>query len=71
MSVDDALYEFERAGFELLDIRLAHIAQFARLPIDHGDPFDRMILAQALTEPLRLMTKDRKLAGHSELVISW
>ena len=71
MSVQDALFEFDRAGFELLDIRLSHIMAFAGLSIDHGDPFDRLILAQALTEPLRLITKDRKLAGVSELVISW
>jgi PIN domain nuclease of toxin-antitoxin system len=41
------------------------------LALDHGDPFDMLILAQAVTEPLRLVTKDRKLAGASELVISW
>jgi PIN domain nuclease of toxin-antitoxin system len=71
MSVQDALFEFDSAGFELLDIRLSHITAFAGLLMDHGDPFDRLILAQALSEPLHLITKDRKLAGASELVISW
>jgi PIN domain nuclease of toxin-antitoxin system len=41
------------------------------LLLDHGDPFDRIILAQAVTEPLRLVTKDRKLARYSDAVISW
>jgi PIN domain nuclease of toxin-antitoxin system len=39
--------------------------------LQHTDPFDMLILAQALSEPLHLITKDRKLAGVSELVISW
>ncbi|NGO51281.1 type II toxin-antitoxin system VapC family toxin [Allomesorhizobium camelthorni] len=71
MSVQDALFEFDSAGFELLDIRLSHIMAFAGLSMNHGDPFDRLILAQALSEPLHLITKDRKLAGVSEVVISW
>lgn len=71
ISASDALFEFEKAGFELLDIRLSHILAFAALSVDHGDPFDRLILAQALSEPLHLMTHDRKLAGASDLVISW
>jgi PIN domain nuclease of toxin-antitoxin system len=38
MFVQDALVEFDNAGFELLDIRLSHIVAFAGLSIDHGDP---------------------------------
>ena len=35
------------------------------LPRLHGDPFDRLLVAQALHEPLRLITHDRRIAGYS------
>jgi len=35
----------------------------------HRDPFDRLLAAQALSEPLRLLTADKLLAGYSELVV--
>ena len=40
----------------------------ARLPPIHKDPFDRLLIAQAMTEPLLLLTADATLAGHSDLV---
>jgi PIN domain nuclease of toxin-antitoxin system len=39
------------------------------LPRHHGDPFDRMLVAQALAEPLRLVTADQALAAYGEIVI--
>lgn len=41
------------------------------LPLLHGDPFDRLIVAQALAEPLRLVTHDRRLGAYSDTIISW
>jgi PIN domain nuclease of toxin-antitoxin system len=41
-----------------------------RLPEIHRDPFDRMLVAQAIAEPLRLLTHDRILTGYSELVVA-
>jgi PIN domain nuclease of toxin-antitoxin system len=40
----------------------------AKLPDIHRDPFDRILVAQALCEPLRLLTADAMLSGYSELV---
>jgi PIN domain nuclease of toxin-antitoxin system len=39
------------------------------LPDHHRDPFDRLLVAQALAEPLRLLTADRQLAEYSDLII--
>jgi PIN domain nuclease of toxin-antitoxin system len=39
------------------------------LPNFHADPFDRMLIAQALHEPLRLLTADAALARYSDMVI--
>jgi PIN domain nuclease of toxin-antitoxin system len=41
----------------------------AELPKLHNDPFDHMLLAQAISEPMRLITGDALLAGYSSLVM--
>jgi PIN domain nuclease of toxin-antitoxin system len=38
------------------------------LPPIHRDPFDRLLVAQALTEPMRLLTNDAVLGGYGEIV---
>lgn len=55
-------------GFELLDVTGAHAARVATLPPLHRDPFDRLLVAQALVEPLVLVTHDEALAGYGDLV---
>ena len=55
-------------GFEELPVLAAHAARVRRLPPHHRDPFDRLLIAQALHEPLRLLTADRVLAEYSDLV---
>ena len=45
-----------------------HTETLAKLPLLHRDPFDRMIVAQAIAEPMRLLTGDGQLAAYSELV---
>lgn len=56
------------SGFDELPVRAAHAAAVHRLPLHHRDPFDRLLLAQAIGEPARLLTVDRALAKYSELV---
>jgi PIN domain nuclease of toxin-antitoxin system len=56
------------SGFVELPIRAAHCARTAALPLHHRDPFDRLLVAQALEEPARLLTVDAQLAPYSELV---
>ncbi len=46
------------SGFALLAISLEHIAAAYRLPHHHGDPFDRLMIAQALQDDLTLITRD-------------
>ena len=57
------------AGYALLDITHAHTVAIEGLPLLHGDPFDRMLVAQALTVPLRLLTHDVRVARYSDTVI--
>ncbi|MBU1404335.1 MAG: type II toxin-antitoxin system VapC family toxin, partial [Proteobacteria bacterium] len=56
-------------GFEPLSITWEHADAVHRLPSIHRDPFDRMLIAQAVSEPLHLMTADKTLVRYSELVL--
>lgn len=48
----------EDAGFELLPIRAPHLQKLLQLPLHHKDPFDRLLIAQAMSEPLILQSAD-------------
>jgi PIN domain nuclease of toxin-antitoxin system len=58
ISGDQALDWFRQAGYQLLPIAPEHAAAVEHLPDHHRDPFDRLLVAQATTEPLRLLTHD-------------
>lgn len=50
------------AGFQVLDITIAHAAAVPEISTQHNDPFDRLLLAQCEVETLRLVTADHALA---------
>ena len=54
-----------RAGFAELPVSAAHAARVASLPALHKDPFDRLLVAQALVEPLVLFTNDAQLGRYA------
>ena len=56
------------SGFVELPVTALHAATVAELPPHHQDPFDRLLVAQALTEPLILLTADAALLEYSDLV---
>jgi len=64
----EALRAFTEAGYHLLDISPEHAVAIETLPLLHGDPFDRILVAQALTEPLRLLTRDPKIVAYGDFV---
>lgn len=51
--------------FDELAISAEHAAGVAALPLHHKDPFDRLLVSQAIAEPARLVTADRALAAYS------
>ena len=53
-----------QAGFSEMPVRAAHAVAVSKLPELHSDPFDRMLVAQALLEPLVLVTNDELLAKY-------
>ena len=68
-SAREAIERFSMSGFSLLDVTVHHAATVETLPLIHRDPFDRLLVAQALSEPMRLMTADPVVARYSDTVI--
>ena len=66
--VDKIQEAAQASNFEELPVLSTHAAATAALPAHHRDPFDRLLVAQALREPARLLTADRRLAVYSDLV---
>lgn len=64
----DVLAAIAPAGFNLLPVSGEHAAKVRELPPHHRDPFDRMLVAQALTEPLTLLTNDDALRPYGAIV---
>jgi PIN domain nuclease of toxin-antitoxin system len=61
---DDLDVQIDRHGFTPLYITIAHADAAARLPHLHGDPFDRMLIAQAQLEGLTIVTSDPQIARY-------
>lgn len=57
------------AGFLTLSIHLDHAIEAARLPLHHGDPFDRMLVAQAQREGLTIVTVDPMIRRYAVAVL--
>ncbi len=63
------LDEARSRGFLELPVTSAVAVNVATLPLHHRDPFDRLLVAQAMTEPAMLYTADAQLTAYSELVV--
>jgi PIN domain nuclease of toxin-antitoxin system len=59
----------EASGFTELPVRAMHAAAVATLAPHHNDPFDRLLIAQAIAEPLRLLTANAALSAYTDLVL--
>jgi PIN domain nuclease of toxin-antitoxin system len=65
-SVEDGIVS---AGFTELAVHFRHTREAVALPSHHHDPFDRMLVAQALCEGLTLMTHDDKITRYEVAVL--
>ena len=57
-SIQEIADKCEESGIELINIRPEHCQMVASLPFIHKDPFDRLLIAQALVENFTIITKD-------------
>ncbi|MDB9304858.1 type II toxin-antitoxin system VapC family toxin [Nodularia spumigena CS-591/12] len=60
---DDLLEAIIYTGFNLLSISVHHAIKAGSLPLHHKDPFDRILIAQAMLEKMILVTSDTKIIG--------
>ena len=59
-----------QAGYRELPIAWRHAAVVEILPPLHADPFDRLLVAQATAEPMRLLSRDATVAGYGAMVMA-
>ncbi len=73
LSLDFDVYDLQEAvassGFEILDIKPEHAIKLMDLENYHKDPFDRMLVAQSLVEPLHLVTSDSVISQYPASII--
>ena len=56
--IDEICRAVDAQGFELLNITPAHLRTLANLPVHHRDPFDHLLVAQAISENAIFVTQD-------------
>ena len=59
----------QESGFPELPLLGSHAEMLATMPRYHNDPFDHMLVAQAMAEPMRLITGDNALSQYTPLVL--
>jgi PIN domain nuclease of toxin-antitoxin system len=64
----DMIERVEESGYERLPITFEHAREAGRLPLLHGDPFDRILVAQARTEGMTLASADAALQRYDVAV---
>ena len=57
--------EMEINTIQWLPIEMTHCAEVTKLPFHHRDPFDRMLIAQAIVEEMKLISRDSPLSNYA------
>jgi PIN domain nuclease of toxin-antitoxin system len=52
-------------AIQWLPIEMSHCAEVTKLPFHHRDPFDRMLIAQVITEDMQLLSRDSRLSAYA------
>lgn len=66
---DDLEQQMHKGGFAPLPITIRHGIAAAELPRNHDDPFDRMLIAQAVAEGLTVVTHDKRFADYDVAIL--
>ena len=62
--IRDITAAIDAQGFETLEIRPEHLEDLVRLPMHHRDPFDHLLIAQAIAEGLTLLSEDQHVSAY-------
>ena len=63
-------WHVSKNGFQLLPITFLHTSQLINLPLFHTDPFDRILIAQAICDCLTVLSRDHSFKQY-ELPVIW
>ncbi len=69
VSSQEAARYFRESGYHFLAVEIEHVIAVEGLTLHHQDPFDRLLVAQAMVEPMRLITHDPLVALYSDTII--
>ncbi len=70
-SIEDIVEKCFKYKIDILPIKPEHLDYIDKLPNIHNDPFDRLIISQAVTEGLQLISKDEKIAKYDVVKVIW
>ena len=56
--------EMKNKSFQILPVQLAHALYLENLPLHHKDPFDRLLISQAIVENMTLVSADANFANY-------
>jgi len=70
LSGDEAAEVMPELGCMTMDFKAKHAAALDGLPLHHRDPFDRMLLAQAKAEGMKLLSHDNRFPAYGDFVIA-
>ena len=59
-SLNDLLFDIRQQGFEIIGIYDKHLYKYITLPLIHRDPFDRLLIATAISENMKFITSDKE-----------
>jgi len=71
LSADATRHSIQDLDIRILSYTIEHALRLFEVPLHHGDPFDRQIIAQALSEKIPVVTPDEKFRLYSGLKIIW
>jgi PIN domain nuclease of toxin-antitoxin system len=71
LSREDAVEALSRLQVSMLPYAEAQVLELMTLPVHHRDPFDRMLIAQALAEDVPVMTCDKEFRKYKGLDVIW
>ena len=69
LNIDKTIQDIIPFGIITLDIKIPHIVLVKDLPFHHRDPFDRMIIAQAISENLKVLTDDKQFKKYDITIL--
>jgi len=71
IKLEDLKEEILKNNFEILPLDFEHIIELSNLEEIHKDPFDRLIISQAISEKLTLISKDSNFSLYSRVKLFW